>query len=228
MLIEMLTRQEMAQTVARDVPANSYVNLGIGMPTLVADYLPSGKGIVLHSENGLLGMRGLKAGELVDPDILNATKEPVALDEGASVTDHVVSFSMMRGGHIDLTVLGAFQVSGRGDIANWDTGDSDSIPGVGGAMDLVVGAKRVFVMMQHMDRKGRPKIVPECVYPLTGCGVVDRVYTDLAIIDITPSGLIVREMLEGLAFSELQNRTGVELQLATDCHAIGRCTNSEQ
>lgn len=228
MPIESLTRQQMAKLVADDVPANCYVNLGIGMPTLVADYLPSGKGIILHSENGLLGMRALMDGEPVDPDLLNATKEPVALDEGASISDHVVSFAMMRGGHIDLTVLGAFQVSGSGDLANWDTGDSDSIPGVGGAMDLVAGAKRVYVMMQHVDRDGRPKIVPECVYPLTGCGVVHRIYTDLAIIDITPSGPVVHAMLEGLDFDELQNRTAVPLGLAPDCRVLGRNVDSEK
>ncbi len=227
MPIETLTRHEMARLVACDVPANAYVNLGIGMPTLVADYLPAAKGIVLHSENGLLGMRALREDEPIDPDILNATKEPVALDEGASVSDHVVSFAMMRGGHIDLTVLGAFQVSGGGDIANWDTGDADSIPGVGGAMDLVVGAKRVFVMMQHVDRNGSPKIVPECVYPLTGCGVVHRVYTDLAIIDITSSGLMVRAMLDGLDLSELQRCTAVPLQRAPDCYVLNRSTDSE-
>ncbi len=215
-----LTRQQMAKLVASDVPSNSYVNLGIGMPTLVADYLPEGKGIVLHSENGLLGMRGLKEGEPVDMDLLNATKDPVALDVGASVTDHVVSFSMMRGGHIDISVLGAFQVSGQGDIANWDTGEPDSIPGVGGAMDLVAGAKRLFVMMQHVDRNGRPKIVPECTYPLTGCAAVHRIYTDLAVIDITPSGLEVVGMLEGLDFTTLQEQTGVPLKLAEKCRIL--------
>jgi len=210
----------MAKLVASDVPSNSYVNLGIGMPTLVADYLPEGKGIVLHSENGLLGMRGLKEGEPVDMDLLNATKDPVALDVGASVTDHVVSFSMMRGGHIDISVLGAFQVSGQGDIANWDTGEPDSIPGVGGAMDLVAGAKRLFVMMQHVDRNGRPKIVPECTYPLTGCAAVHRIYTDLAVIDITPSGLEVVGILEGLDFTTLQEQTGVPLKLAEKCRIL--------
>lgn len=215
-----LTRQQMAKLVASDVPSNSYVNLGIGMPTLVADYLPEGKGIVLHSENGLLGMRGLKEGEPVDMDLLNATKDPVALDVGASVTDHVVSFSMMRGGHIDISVLGAFQVSGQGDIANWDTGEPDSIPGVGGAMDLVAGAKRLFVMMQHVDRNGRPKIVPECTYPLTGCAAVHRIYTDLAVIDITPSGLEVVGILEGLDFTTLQEQTGVPLKLVEKCRIL--------
>ena len=215
-----LTREALAMLVANDVPANSYVNLGIGMPTLVADYLPAGKGIVLHSENGLLGMRALQEDESVDLDLLNATKEPVALDIGASVTDHVVSFSMMRGGHIDLSILGAFQVSGTGDIANWDTGDSASIPGVGGAMDLVVGAKQLFVMMQHLDRQGRPKIVPECTYPLTGCGAVHRIYTDLATMDITPEGVVVTAMVKGLDFEALQARTGVPLQLADCCRVL--------
>ncbi|HLU00722.1 MAG TPA: CoA-transferase, partial [Burkholderiaceae bacterium] len=170
--------------------------------------------------NGLLGMRGLKEGEPVDMDLLNATKDPVALDVGASVTDHVVSFSMMRGGHIDISVLGAFQVSGQGDIANWDTGEPDSIPGVGGAMDLVAGAKRLFVMMQHVDRNGRPKIVPECTYPLTGCAAVHRIYTDLAVIDITPSGLEVVGILEGLDFTTLQEQTGVPLKLAEKCRIL--------
>lgn len=219
-MTERLTRQQMAMIVADDIPPNVYVNLGIGMPTLVADYLDPAKGVILHSENGILGMRGLREDEPVDPDLLNATKDPVALDVGASITDHVVSFSMMRGGHIDLTVLGAFQVSGTGDIANWDTGDKQSVPGVGGAMDLVVGARKVCVMMQHTDRDGRPKIVPECTYPLTGCAVVNRIYTDLAIIDITPEGLRVSAMLEGMTLAELQALTAVEIRLAGDCRTL--------
>lgn len=227
MRFEPLSRNELAQIVAADVPENFYVNLGIGMPTLVADYLPTEKGIVLHSENGLLGMRSLRDGEAIDPDILNATKEPVGLDFGASITDHVTSFSMMRGGHIDLTVLGAFQVSGAGDLANWDTGESNSIPGVGGAMDLVVGAKQVFVMMKHIDNDGSPKIVPKCHYPLTGCRVVHRVYTDLAIIDVTSSGMVVKAMLANLDFADLQQLTGVELQMAPDCYPLNRHVKTE-
>ena len=213
MSINSLSRERLAQIVADDIPPASYVNLGIGMPTSVADYLKPERGVVLHSENGILGMKGLPPGAAVDRDLLNASKEPVALDIGASITDHVVSFSMMRGGHIDLTVLGAFQVSAEGDLANWDTGRADSIPAVGGAMDLVAGAKRIFVMMQHVDRDGRPKIVPECTYPLTGKAVVDRIYSDLAIIDITPDGLRVRAMVRGLDFAALQARTAVDLKL---------------
>jgi len=165
-------------------------------------------------------MRALTQGEPIDPDLVNATKDPVGLEQGASVCDHVVSFSMMRGGHIDLSVLGAFQVSGSGDIANWDTGEANSIPGVGGAMDLVVGARRLVVMMQHVDRDGRPKIVAQCDYPLTGCAVVNRIYTDLAIIDITPSGLMVASMIEGLEFEQLQQNTGVALTLAPACTVL--------
>ncbi|MDM9560863.1 3-oxoacid CoA-transferase subunit B [Bordetella petrii] len=212
-----LSRRRMAELVAADIEPNTYVNLGIGMPTLVADHLDPDCGIVLHSENGILGMRGLRAGERPDPDLMNATKEPVMLTAGASITDHVVSFSMMRGGHIDLTVLGAFQVSARGDLANWDTGRADSIPAVGGAMDLVAGARKVFVMMQHQDKDGLPKIVSQCTYPLTGSQVVDRIYTDLAIIDIRPDGLEVRGMVAGLAFDQLQKSTGVPLRQAATC-----------
>ncbi|MBO9355947.1 3-oxoacid CoA-transferase subunit B [Bordetella petrii] len=212
-----LTRERMAQIVADDIAPGCYVNLGIGMPTLVADYLDAGRGIVLHSENGILGMTGLPAGAPADPDLLNATKEPVALDLGASISDHVVSFSMMRGGHIDLTVLGAFQVSAGGDLANWDTGAADSIPAVGGAMDLAAGARRVYVMMQHVDRDGRPKIVPECTYPLTGQAVVDRIYTDLAVLDVTGQGLCVTGLVKGVDFAQVQACTAVPLRLADAC-----------
>jgi 3-oxoadipate CoA-transferase beta subunit len=151
---------------------------------------------------------------------MNATKDPVMLTPGASITDHVVSFSMMRGGHLDLTILGAFQVSGRGDLANWDTGKADSIPAVGGAMDLAAGARKVFVMMQHQDKDGAPKIVPECTYPLTGARVVDRIYTDLAVVDVQPEGLWVRGMVRGLTFEQLQQRTGVPLRRAGDCAVL--------
>lgn len=213
MPIEKLSRTRMAQIVARDIPPRSYVNLGIGMPTLVADFLEADSGIVLHSENGILGMKGLAPDDPPDRDLINATKDPIALMPGASISDHVVSFSMMRGGHIDLTVLGAFQVSATGDLANWDTGSPDSIPAVGGAMDLAAGARRVFVMMQHVDRHGRPKIVPECTYPLTGQGVVDRIYTDLAVINVTPAGLRVSALAAGVDFPQVQACTAVPLQL---------------
>lgn len=220
MIEHRLSRERMAQLVAADIDPNAYVNLGIGIPTLVADCLDPSRGIVLHSENGILGMRGLEADEAPDPDLMNATKDPVMLTPGASITDHVVSFSMMRGGHLDLTILGAFQVSGRGDLANWDTGQADSIPAVGGAMDLAAGARKVFVMMQHQDKDGAPKIVPECTYPLTGAGVVDRIYTDLAVVDVQPGGLLVRGMVRGLAFEQLQLRTGVPLRRADDCAVL--------
>lgn len=215
-----LSRERMAELVARDIEANSYVNLGIGIPTLVADHLDADRGVILHSENGILGMRGLKADEAADPDLMNATKEPVMLVPGSSITDHVVSFCMMRGGHLDLTVLGAFQVSAQGDLANWDTGQADSIPAVGGAMDLVAGARRIFVMMQHQDKDGSPKIVQECSYPLTGARVVDRIYTDLAVIDVLPQGLEVRGMVEGLTLEQLQERTGVALKRAAHCAVL--------
>jgi 3-oxoadipate CoA-transferase beta subunit len=187
---------------------------------LVADHLDPTRGVILHSENGILGMRGLKADEIVDPDLMNATKEPVMLVPGSSITDHVVSFCMMRGGHLDLTVLGAFQVSARGDLANWDTGLPDSIPAVGGAMDLVAGARRTFVMMQHQDKDGAPKIVPECTYPLTGARVVDRIYTDLAVIDVLPHGLEVRGIVNGITLEQLQERTGVPLKRAAGCAVL--------
>lgn len=208
-----LSRTRMAQIVADDIPSGSYVNLGIGIPTRVADFLNVERGIFLHSENGILGMTGLPPGEPADVDLINATKDPIALVPGASISDHVVSFSIMRGGHLDLAVLGAFQVSATGDLANWDTGSADSIPAVGGAMDLAAGARRVFVMMQHVDRDGRPKIVSECTYPLTGTAVVDRIYTDLAVIDVTPAGLRVRALVAGADLSAVQACTAVPLQL---------------
>jgi len=220
MNIERLSRKQMARLIANDIPEDSYVNLGIGMPTLIADYIPPVRNVILHSENGIVGMTGLPAGADVDPDLINATKEPVTLVTGASITDHVVSFAMMRGGHIDLTVLGAFQVSRNGDLANWDTGVPGSIPAVGGAMDLAAGAKRVFVMMEHIDKTGAPKIVQECTYPLTGKGVVDRIYTDLAVIDIEPDSLIVRAMLQNLNFDTLQSLTGVPLRMIASCAVL--------
>ena len=182
-----LTRTQMAQRVAQDIPDGSYVNLGIGMPTLIAKCLPADREIILHSENGILGM-GPGPAQITDVSLINASKEQVTLIPGAALFDHVLSFSMMRGKHIDLTVLGAFQVSQQGDLANWDTGQPGAIPAVGGAMDLVVGARRVFVVMEHLDKKGAPKIVRECSYPLTGRAVVHRIYTDLAVIDVAEGG----------------------------------------
>lgn len=209
-----LSRHDMAQRVANDIPDGSYVNLGIGIPTLVSKCLPSGRDVILHSENGIIGMGPAPTGTKVDTSLINASKEPVTLLAGASITDHVTSFAMMRGGHIDLTILGAFQVSRCGDLANWDTGSADSIPAVGGAMDLVVGAKKAYVLMEHVTRSGQPKIVETCTYPLTGAGVVDRIYTDVAVIDVVGGSLLVRWMVDGLDFNELQSMTDAPLELA--------------
>lgn len=217
-----LSRDQLAQVVAADIRANSYVNLGVGMPTLVAKYLKPEQGVVLHSENGILGMTALPEGQEPDPDLINASREAVMLTAGASICDHVVSFSMMRGGHLDITILGGFQVALNGDLANWDTGEPDAIPAVGGAMDLVAGAKQVFVMMQHVDRDGRPKVVMNCTYPLTGPGVVDRVYTDLAILERQSDHFSVRAMVAGADLAALQAVTAAPLQLAPDCVTLGR------
>jgi 3-oxoadipate CoA-transferase, beta subunit len=205
-----LTRDEIAKRIAQDIPEGSYVNLGIGMPTLVANHLPKDREIFLHSENGILGMGPAPAPGEEDADLINAGKEPVTLLAGGAYFHHTDSFAMMRGGHLDICVLGAFQVSVTGDLANWSTG-GDAIPAVGGAMDLAVGAKNVWVMMEHLTKEGRSKIVNRCTYPLTGIGVVKRVYTDLAVIDITLRGLIASKLVAGLAFEELQRLTGVPL-----------------
>ena len=207
-----LDRKQMAARVARDIPEGSYVNLGIGLPTLVADYLPKGREIILHSENGLLGMGPKPAEGQVDPDLINAGKEPVTMLPGGSFFHHADAFGMIRGRHLDFAVLGAFQVAVNGDLANWHTGAPDAIPAVGGAMDLAVGAKKVFVMMEHLTKQGESKIVERCSYPLTGARCVDRIYTDLAVIDVRADGLHVVDMAEGLSFEELQKLTGVPLK----------------
>jgi 3-oxoadipate CoA-transferase beta subunit len=208
------TRDEIAQRVALDIPEGSYVNLGIGLPTMVANHLDAAKEIFLHSENGLLGMGPAPAPEQEDEDLINAGKQPVTLLTGGAYFHHADSFAMMRGGHLDICVLGAFQVSQRGDLANWHTGAPDAIPAVGGAMDLAIGAKKVFVMMEHQTKSGDSKIVADCSYPLTGVGCVSRIYTDLATIDITPQGLRVVDMVDGLTLEALQEMTGVPLQRA--------------
>lgn len=205
------TRDDIARRVAQDIPEGAYVNLGIGLPTKVANYLPKDREIFLHSENGLLGMGPAPAPGHEDPELINAGKEPVTLLEGGAFFHHGDSFAMMRGGHLDICVLGAFQVSAAGDLANWHTGAPDAIPAVGGAMDLAIGAKQVFVMTDHLTKTGECKIVERCTYPLTGIGCVDRIYTDLAVIDITPRGLEVIEIVEGLSFEALQNVTPVPL-----------------
>jgi len=206
-----LTRDQIAERIARDIPEGAYVNLGIGMPTLVANHLPKDREIFLHSENGILGMGPAPAAGREDPDLINAGKEPVTLLTGGAYFHHTDSFAMMRGGHLDIAVLGAFQVSVGGDLANWHTGAKDAIPAVGGAMDLAVGARNVWVMMEHLTKGGESKIVERCTYPLTGIGVVKRIYTDLAVIDVTPRGLVASRLVPGLSFDELQRLTGVPL-----------------
>jgi 3-oxoadipate CoA-transferase beta subunit len=208
------TRDEIAQHVARDIPEGCYVNLGIGLPTLVANHLEASKDIFLHSENGILGMGPAPAPGEEDGDLINAGKLPVTLLTGGTYFHQADSFAMMRGGHLDICVLGAFQVSRTGDLANWHTGAPDAIPAVGGAMDLATGAKRVFVMMEHQTKTGESKIVDRCTYPLTGMRCVSRVYTDLAVIDVTDDGLMVRDMAPGLTLDELQRITGVPLRAA--------------
>jgi 3-oxoadipate CoA-transferase beta subunit len=211
-----LDRNQMAARVARDIPDGSIVNLGIGLPTLVGDHLPasgkSGREIIVHSENGVLGVGPRPAPGEEDEDLINAGKEPVTLLAGGSYFHHADSFAMIRGRHLDFCVLGAFQVSVAGDLANWHTGGADAIPAVGGAMDLAVGAKKVLVMMEHLTKKGESKIVQRCAYPLTGARCVNRIYTDLAVIDVKADGLHVVETVDGLSIEELQRLTGVPLK----------------
>ena len=206
------SKSELAARVARDIPEGAYVNLGIGLPTLVAEHLPQGREIILHSENGILGVGPKPAEGAEDEDLINAGKEPVTLLTGGAYFHHADSFAMIRGRHLDFAILGAFQVSLAGDLANWHTGAADAIPAVGGAMDLAAGAKKVLVMMEHLTKNGASKIVERCTYPLTGARCVERIYTDLAVIDVRPDGLHVVETVEGLSFEELQRLTGVPLK----------------
>ena len=203
------THEEMAARVAMDIREGSYVNLGIGLPTLVANHFSGDREIILHSENGILGMGPNATPGQEDFDLINAGKQPVTLLPGGAYFHHADSFAMMRGGHLDVCVLGAFQVSVTGDLANWHTGSADAIPAVGGAMDLAIGAKRVFVMMDHLTRRGDSKIVERCSYPLTGIACVNRIYTDLAVIDVTGEGLVVVDTCPDLPFEELERITGV-------------------
>jgi len=206
------TRDQMAARLARDIPDGAYVNLGIGLPTLVANHLPKDREIVLHSENGVLGMGPAPPPGEEDEDLINAGKQPVTLLPGGAYFHHADSFGMMRGGHLDFCVLGAFQVSMTGDLANWHTGAPGAIPAVGGAMDLAIGAKKTFVMMEHTTRQNEPKIVERCTYPLTGIGCVSRIYTDHAVIEVTPEGLVALEWVDGLSFDELCSMTGAPLR----------------
>jgi 3-oxoadipate CoA-transferase, beta subunit len=216
-----LSRNAMAERVARDIPEGAYVNLGIGLPTLVANFLPKDREIFLHTENGLLGMGPAPAKGKEDPDLINAGKQPVTELPGAAFFHHADSFAMMRGGHLDICVLGAFQVSVAGDLANWHTGEPDAIPAVGGAMDLAIGAKRTFVMMEHLTKAGESKIVATCTYPLTAKACVARIYTDLAVIDVTTKGLVVRDIVPGLSLSDLAGLSGVPLADGREPAAVG-------
>jgi 3-oxoadipate CoA-transferase, beta subunit len=207
---EKLSRDELARMVARDIKPGSFVNLGIGQPTLVSNYLTAEQDVTLHTENGMLGMGPEAHGDEIDEDLINAGKIPVTELPGASYFHHADSFAMMRGGHLDVCVLGAFQVSATGDLANWHTGAPDAIPAVGGAMDLATGAKDVYVMMSLFTKDGKSKLVPECSYPLTGVGCVTRVYTNEAVFLISSDGVRVRETF-GTTIEELQSKMDVKL-----------------
>jgi 3-oxoadipate CoA-transferase beta subunit len=217
-----LSRNDIAYLVAHDFPDGAVVNLGIGMPTLVANFLPADREILLQSENGILGMGGAASGDNIDLDIINASRTPVVLLPGASITEHTIAFAMMRGGHLDYSVLGGFQVAENGDLANWLTAGPDAIAAIGGAMDLAVGAREVIVMMEHVTKDQSPKLLPACTYPLTAAGVVNVIYTDLAIIDVTASGFMVRAILEGLTVETLAKKTGASLAISDKLAVISR------
>ena len=206
------SRDQLAARVAQDIPEGATVNLGIGMPTLVANHIPADREVLLQSENGILGMGPAPAEGDEDYDLINAGKQPVTLLRGGSYFHHADSFAMMRGGHLDICVLGAFQVSSTGDLANWSTGEPGSIPAVGGAMDLAIGAKQTWVMMDLLTKKGDSKVVRECTYPLTGIGCVKRIYSELATLECTPQGLRLIDKVEGLALSELERLLGLPIQ----------------
>ncbi len=208
------SREQIAARAAQDIPDGSYVNLGIGIPELVAQFVPAGRGFLYHTEHGLLGMGPPPPQGSEDPELINAGKKPVTMLPGAAFFHHADSFAMIRGGHIDVCVLGAMQVSARGDLANWSTGAAKAIPAVGGAMDLVAGVDSIFVVTKHVTKTGEPKIVDSCTYPLTGRGVVSRIYTDLAVIEVTPRGLRLLEVAPGVGLEEVRRKTGAALQTA--------------
>jgi 3-oxoadipate CoA-transferase beta subunit len=209
------SRVQMAQRAAGDIPEGWYVNLGIGIPTAIADHVPLDREVIFHSENGILGMGPAPAKEDIEPWLINAGKQYITLRPGGSICHHADSFSMIRGGHLDLCVLGAFQVADNGDIANWATSENDTAPAVGGAMDLAAGAKRLWVLMEHTTKDGQSKLVTTCSYPLTAPRAVKRVYTNLATIDVTERGFVVLSMAPGLTFENLQARTDAKLHLAS-------------
>jgi len=206
-----LSRDEMARRVALDIPDGSYVNLGIGIPELITKFVPEGRELIYHTENGLLGMGPAPEPGQGDPELINAGKRQVTILPGAAYFHHADSFAMIRGGHLDLCVLGALQVASNGDLANWSTGAPDAIPAVGGAMDLVAGVKSIFVVTKHCTKHGEPKLVSACTYPLTGLGIVDRIYTDLAVIEVTPQGFQLVELSPGATYEYVQERTGAPL-----------------
>ena len=208
------SKEQLAQRVAQDIHDGAYVNLGIGMPTLVANHLPAGIEVILHSENGILGMGPAPAAGHEDYDLINAGKQPVTMLAGGAYFHHADSFSMMRGGHLDICVLGAFQVSATGDLANWHTGEKDAIPAVGGAMDLAIGAKQTWVMMDLLTKKGESKVVAQCSYPVTGIACVKRIYSELATLECTPKGLKLIDTVEGLTHAELEKMLGLPIAAA--------------
>ena len=205
------SKEEVARRVAQDIPDGAYVNLGIGQPTLVANHIPAGREVILHSENGILGMGPAPAAGAEDYDLINAGKQPVTLLAGGAFFHHADSFAMMRGGHLDVCVLGAFQVSATGDLANWSTGEPGAVPAVGGAMDLAVGARQTWVMMDLLTKSGASKIVARCSYPLTAIGCVKRIYTDLASFECTPQGLRALDLVDGLGHAELERLVGLPI-----------------
>ena len=208
------SKEQLAQRVAQDIHDGAYVNLGIGMPTLVANHLPAGIEVILHSENGILGMGPAPAAGHEDYDLINAGKQPVTMLAGGAYFHHADSFAMMRGGHLDICVLGAFQVSATGDLANWHTGEKDAIPAVGGAMDLAIGAKQTWVMMDLLTKKGESKVVAQCSYPITGIACVKRIYSELATLECTPQGLKLIDMVDGLTHAELEKMLGLPIAAA--------------
>lgn len=203
--------KEIAERIARDIPEGWAVNLGIGQPTSIADHVPPEREVLFHSENGILGMGPAPSANEIDPWLVNAGKQPVTLKPGASLFHHADSFAMIRGRHLDLCVLGAYQVAANGDLANWTVPDPNVIPGIGGAMDLAAGAKRIWIMMDHTTKQGEPKLVERCSYPLTAVGAVARVYTNLCVVDVTPRGFELVEMVPGLTFDELQAKSAATI-----------------